>query len=113
MSYAFCRLYSSEGDGNSASGGKHVPVKGASTLEEEKINREEAVSDLSRHNEHAWLGGQDQLDWLNFEKLSIDSKKKESPFLTKRERFKKEFMRRVVPWEKIKVSWDKFPYYIR
>ncbi|WOL00515.1 hypothetical protein Cni_G09228 [Canna indica] len=111
--YACCRLYSSEGDGSNASGGKHVPVKGAANIGNENMSKEEAVFDLkNRCNEHAWLGEQDQLDWLNSEKLSIDSKRKESPFLTKRQRLKKEFMRRVVPWEKIKVSWDKFPYHI-
>ncbi|URE16016.1 hypothetical protein MUK42_01893 [Musa troglodytarum] len=102
----------SDGDGSSASGGKHVPVKGATNFDKESTSKEETFSDSNRCNEHAWLGEQDQLDWLNCEKLSIDSKRKECPFLTKRERFKNEFMRRVVPWDKIKVSWDKFPYHI-
>ncbi|RRT85894.1 hypothetical protein B296_00002818 [Ensete ventricosum] len=103
----------SEGDGSSASGGKHVPIKGATNFDKESTRKEESFSDSNRCNEHAWLGEQDQLDWLNCEKLSIESKRKECPFLTKRERFKNEFMRRVVPWDKIKVSWDKFPYHIR
>ncbi|XP_042395748.1 uncharacterized protein LOC121986044 isoform X2 [Zingiber officinale] len=113
MSYACCRFYSSEGDGNNASGGKHVPVKSATSFDKEKVSKEESISDSRRHVEHAWLGEQDQLDWLSCEKMSIDSQIKESLFLTKRQRFKNEFMRRVVPWEKIKVSWDKFPYHIR
>ncbi|THU61269.1 hypothetical protein C4D60_Mb07t21520 [Musa balbisiana] len=113
ISYNCCRFYSSEGDGSSASGGKHVPVKDATNFDKESTSKEETFSDSNRCNEHAWLGEQDQLDWLNCEKLSIDSKRKECPFLTKRERFKNEFMRRVVPWDKIKVSWDKFPYHIR
>ncbi|XP_009407780.2 uncharacterized protein LOC103990390 isoform X1 [Musa acuminata AAA Group] len=113
ISYNCCRFYSSEGDGSSASGGKHVPVKGATNFDKESTSKEDTFSDSNRCNEHAWLGEQDQLDWLNCEKLSIDSKRKECPFLTKRERFKNEFMRRVVPWDKIKVSWDKFPYHIR
>lgn len=61
---------------------------------------------------HARLGEQDQKEWLNNEKLAIENKKKESPFLTKREKFKNEFLRRVVPWEKLTILWDMFPYYI-
>ncbi|XP_074590357.1 uncharacterized protein LOC141846248 isoform X2 [Curcuma longa] len=113
MAYTCCRFYSSESDGNNASGGKHVPVKSATGFDKEKVSKEEAISDSNHCNEHAWLGEQDQLDWLSCEKLSIDSQIKGSPLLTKRQRFKKEFMRRVVPWEKIRVSWDKFPYHIR
>ncbi|XP_042391032.1 spastin-like isoform X2 [Zingiber officinale] len=113
MPYACCRFYSSEGDGNNASRGKHVPVKSATSFDKEKVSKEESISVSRRHAEHAWLGEQDQLDWLSCEKMSIDSQIKESLFLTKRQRFKNEFMRRVVPWEKIKVSWDKFPYHIR
>ncbi|XP_042458442.1 uncharacterized protein LOC122042399 isoform X2 [Zingiber officinale] len=113
MSYTCCRFYSSESDGNNASGGKHVPVKSVTGFDKEKVSKEEAISDSNHCNEHASLGEQDQLDWLSCEKLSIDSQIKGSPLLTKRQRFKKEFMRRVVPWEKIRVSWDKFPYHIR
>uniref|UniRef100_A0A6N2MRZ1 Protein kinase domain-containing protein n=1 Tax=Salix viminalis TaxID=40686 RepID=A0A6N2MRZ1_SALVM len=51
-------------------------------------------------------------EWLHNEKLAIESKRKESPFLTRREKFKNEFLRRIVPWEKLRVSWDNFPYYI-
>ena len=39
-------------------------------------------------------------------------RRKESPFLTRREKFKNEFLRRVVPREKIHVSRETFPYYI-
>ncbi|XP_074564018.1 uncharacterized protein LOC141820584 [Curcuma longa] len=113
LSYTCCRFYSSEGDGNDASGGKHVPVKSATSFDKEKASKEESISDSSRCVEHAWLGEQDQLDWLSCEKMSIDSQIKESRFLTKRQQFKNEFVRRVVPWENIKVSWDKFPYHIR
>uniref|UniRef100_A0A6N2MFF9 Uncharacterized protein n=1 Tax=Salix viminalis TaxID=40686 RepID=A0A6N2MFF9_SALVM len=49
---------------------------------------------------------------LHNEKLAIESKRKESPFFTRREKFKNEFLRRIVPWEKLRVSWDNFPYYI-
>ncbi|KAK4394692.1 Spastin [Sesamum angolense] len=52
------------------------------------------------------------MEWLKNEKLAIENKKKESPFLSRRERFRNEFLRRVVPWEKITVSWDSFPYYL-
>ncbi|MCV5003214.1 hypothetical protein OFM39_26485, partial [Escherichia coli] len=62
---------------------------------------------------HARLGEQDQKEWLINEKLSIEGRKKESPFLTRREKFKNEVLRRVVPWEKITVSWETFPYYIQ
>ncbi|KAI7724692.1 hypothetical protein M8C21_004569, partial [Ambrosia artemisiifolia] len=82
------RFYSSEGDGRNGSGVNH-------------------------HDAHACLGEQDQKEWLLNEKLAIESKRKESPLLSKRQRFKNEFIRRIIPWEKQTVSWDTFPYYIQ
>ncbi|KAK1278030.1 Katanin p60 ATPase-containing subunit A1 [Acorus gramineus] len=101
-----CRLYSSEGDGRSASDGEHVKDSVKTTCKE-KIRPDVRLCD-----EHARLGVLDQQDWIANERLSIESKKKESPFLTTKERFKNDFLRRVVPWEKITVSWDSFPYFI-
>ncbi|XP_008784537.2 uncharacterized protein LOC103703453 isoform X2 [Phoenix dactylifera] len=112
FSYGLCRFYSSKGDGSNASGDKHVPVKDATNFDKGKTRKEEVLADSKHCNEHAWLGEHDQQEWLNSERSSIDSKKRESPFLTKRERFKNEFLRRVIPWEKITVSWRTFPYYI-
>ncbi|KAJ6825477.1 uncharacterized protein M6B38_376340 [Iris pallida] len=86
------RFYSSESDGSNAIECKHVPTKAA--------------------DGHALLGEQEQQEWFNNERLSINIKRKESPFLTRRERFKNEFSRRVLPWDKITVSWKSFPYYI-
>lgn len=107
------RFYSSEGDGRNASENKHVPVKDGSSIEKGKILREKIKEEVNNPDAHARLGEQDQKEWLRNEKLAIESKKKESPFLTKRERFKNEFLRRLVPSEKITVSWDTFPYYIQ
>ncbi|PKA60472.1 Katanin p60 ATPase-containing subunit A1 [Apostasia shenzhenica] len=106
------RFYSSESDGSNASGGKQIPIKDATKLGEEKSSKEDVLSDLNHNDQHARLGEHEQQEWLKSEKLSIDSKKNESPFLTRRQRFKNEFLRRVVPWEKIAVSWKTFPYYI-
>lgn len=110
--YRSLRLYSSDGDGRNASEDKHVPVKGPTDFEKGKGIRGEVLVESKRSDEHAKLGKQDQQDWLECEKLFIDTKKKESPFLTKRDRFKSEFLRRVIPWEKITVSWEAFPYFI-
>ncbi|KAJ3695608.1 hypothetical protein LUZ60_000985 [Juncus effusus] len=95
------RLYSSKGDGKQVqdSGDKTKAVK-------------EVVNGKVFTTEHARLGELDQQEWLSGEKYMIDSKKKESPFLTKRERFKNEFLRRVIPWEKINLSLANFPYYV-
>ncbi|KAJ6843519.1 uncharacterized protein M6B38_295505 [Iris pallida] len=102
------RFYSSEGDGSSASEGKHIPIKDAKG----KNIKEDILTDSKHNNAHALLGEQEQQEWINSERLSIDIKRKESPFLTKRERFKNEFLRRVLPWDKITVTWKTFPYYI-
>ncbi|KAG0476234.1 hypothetical protein HPP92_013075 [Vanilla planifolia] len=106
------RFYSSDNDGSNASEGKHLPVKDSNEFKCEKSPQEDALSGSKYSNDHAWLGEHDQQEWLKIEKLSIDSKKKESPFLTRRQRFKNELLRRVTPWEKITVSWKTFPYHI-
>lgn len=107
------RFYSSEGDGRNASEDKRVPNKDVVDCEKEKITKEN-TTDSSRHcDAHACLGEHDQREWLKNEKISMDNKKKDSPFLTRRERFRNEFLRRITPWEKITVSWDNFPYYIQ
>ncbi|XP_015895834.3 uncharacterized protein LOC107429632 isoform X1 [Ziziphus jujuba] len=106
------RFYSSEGgDGRNASDDKHVPLKDGVTLDKGKNWHEKGKEDI-RIDAHARLGEQDQKEWLINEKLSIETRKKESPFLTRRDKFKNEFLQKVVPWEKITVSWDTFPYYI-
>ncbi|XP_038898050.1 uncharacterized protein LOC120085874 isoform X2 [Benincasa hispida] len=106
------RRYSSDGDGRNASEGKHIPVKDAANFEKGK-DREEVIREDAKHTDpHAELGVQDQKEWLKNEKLAMESKKRESPFITRYERFKNEFLRRIVPWEKISVSWDTFPYYL-
>ncbi|XP_042478683.1 uncharacterized protein LOC122059726 isoform X2 [Macadamia integrifolia] len=111
LTHTILRFYSSEGDGRNASEDKHVPVKD-SNFEKEKTRQEKVRTDVRHSDEHARLGEQDHQEWLNNENLSIESKKKESPFTSRREKFRNEFLRRVVPWDKITVSWDTFPYYI-
>ncbi|KAF5202494.1 p-loop containing nucleoside triphosphate hydrolases superfamily protein [Thalictrum thalictroides] len=106
------RLYSSKSDGSNPSEDKDVPVKDAANSDKGKTRREKVKVGVTRVDAHARLGEQDQKEWLKNEKLSIESKRKDSPFLCKRERFKNEFLRRMVPWEKITVSWDTFPYHI-
>lgn len=107
------RFYSSEGDGRNESEDKHVPVANRCSFDNNKTQMGQANKDFQLCDEHARLGEQDQKEWLNNEKIAMESKKRESPFLTKREKFKNEFVRRVVPWEKITVSWETFPYYIQ
>ncbi|XP_010261095.1 PREDICTED: uncharacterized protein LOC104600003 isoform X2 [Nelumbo nucifera] len=106
------RFYSSEGDGRNASEDNCAPIKDQANFDKGKSRQKNVRADVRQFDEHAQLGEQDQKDWLNREKLSIESKKKESPFLSRRERFRNEFLRRVVPWEKITLSWETFPYYI-
>ncbi|KAM1064762.1 hypothetical protein ACFX15_019846 [Malus domestica] len=106
------RAYSSEGDGSNASEDNQTPVKGDADLDKGRTSQEKAKEDGRNFDAHALLGEQDQKEWLNSQKITIESKKKESPFSTKREKFKNEFLRRIVPWEKLTVSWDTFPYYI-
>jgi hypothetical protein len=62
--------------------------------------------------EHARLGERDQLEWLRGERFLTGCKRREPTFLTKRQRFRNEFLRRVVPWDKTGVSWNSFPYYV-
>ncbi|XP_060191388.1 uncharacterized protein LOC132621225 isoform X3 [Lycium barbarum] len=97
------RYFSSKGDGSED---KRVHTRDG---DKGTVRKEKNVRHCDAHTQ---LGEQEQKEWLRNEKLSIESKKKESPFLSRRERFKNEFLRRVVPWEKIALSWDTFPYYI-
>ncbi|KAH7840384.1 hypothetical protein Vadar_016229 [Vaccinium darrowii] len=106
------RCFSAEGDGSKASNDENIPVKDGSHFDKGKTRREKVKENAKHCDAHAQLGEQEQNEWLNNEKLAIESKKKESPFLTRRERFKNEFLRRLVPWEKITVSWETFPYFI-
>ncbi|KAJ0799155.1 hypothetical protein HanLR1_Chr00c2185g0836611 [Helianthus annuus] len=106
------RFYSSEGDGRNASENKQVPLKDVSEIDKGVIGKENIKASVNPHDAHACLGEQDQKEWLLNEKLAIESKRKESPLLSKRQRFKNEFTRRIIPWEKQTVSWDTFPYYI-
>uniref|UniRef100_A0A6N2MX41 AAA+ ATPase domain-containing protein n=1 Tax=Salix viminalis TaxID=40686 RepID=A0A6N2MX41_SALVM len=82
------------------------------SFDNEKTQREQVNENAKHCDAHPQLGEQDQKEWLHNEKLAIESKRKESPFFTRREKFKNEFLRRIVPWEKLRVSWDNFPYYI-
>ncbi|KAL8267195.1 hypothetical protein R6Q59_004539 [Mikania micrantha] len=107
-----CRFYSSEGDGRNASENKHIPLGKVSEIDKGNIGKANIKEDVNHHDAHACLGEQDQKEWLLNEKLAIESKRKESPFLSKRQRFKNEFLRRIIPWEKQTISWDTFPYYI-
>lgn len=107
------RVYSSEGDGRNASEDKLTPIKDRSSSDEGNTRQENVNEDVRHFDVHAWLGEQDQKEWLANEKLAIESKMRESPFLTRREKFKTEFLRRIVPWENISVSWETFPYHIQ
>ncbi|KAL8201416.1 hypothetical protein R6Q57_012755 [Mikania cordata] len=107
-----CRFYSSDGDGRNASENKHIPLGKMSEIDKGDIGKANIKEDVNHHDAHACLGEQDQKEWLLNEKLAIESKRKESPFLSKRQRFKNEFLRRIIPWEKQTISWDTFPYYI-
>ncbi|KAJ4866481.1 P-loop containing nucleoside triphosphate hydrolases superfamily protein [Raphanus sativus] len=98
------RRFSSEGDGRNATSEEN--------LSKEKTGKEKSVlGGVNCFDSHAQLGKQDQIDWLNNEKLASESKK-ESPFLNKRERLKNEFSRRIQPWETIQLSFESFPYYL-
>nr|KYP68389.1 Fidgetin-like protein 1 [Cajanus cajan] len=106
------RSYSSEGDGRNASEDNHVHVSDGANFDKGENQKEKFGKDIEHCNAHTRLGEQEQEEWLNNEKLSIESKKRESPFLTRRDKFKNEFMRRIIPWEKINISWETFPYHI-
>lgn len=105
------RSFSSEGDGNKASSDNSSHIKDINS--EKSKNRKGKIVQVDKNSDaHARLGEQEQKEWLDNEKLAMERKKKESPFLTKREKFKQEFLRRIVPWEKITVSWETFPYHL-
>ncbi|TKY67733.1 MSP1 protein [Spatholobus suberectus] len=106
------RSYSSESDGRNASEDKHVHVNDGATFDKGQNQQEKFGKGVKHCNAHARLEEQEQEEWLNNEKLAIEIKKRESPFLTRRDKFKNEFMRRIIPWEKINISWDRFPYHI-
>ncbi|OMO60115.1 ATPase, AAA-type, core [Corchorus capsularis] len=106
------RLYSSKGDGRNASEDNSRPANDCANFDKGKTQTEKVGEDVKPSDAHAQLGEQDQKEWLDNEKHFLEIKKKESPFLSRREKFKNEFLRRVVPWEKIHVSWETFPYYI-
>ncbi|KAL2329131.1 hypothetical protein Fmac_022558 [Flemingia macrophylla] len=106
------RAYSSEGDERNASENKHLHVNDGANFDKGGNQKEKFGKNVEHCNAHTRLGEQEQEEWLNNEKLSIESKKRESPFLTRRDKFKNEFLRRIIPWEKINISWDTFPYHI-
>jgi hypothetical protein len=105
--------YSSESDGRNASEDKQVHVNDGTNFDKGQNQQDNSGKDVKYCDVHARLGKLDQEEWLHNEKLSIENKKRESPFLTRRDRFKNEFLRRIVPWEKINISWDTFPYHIK
>jgi len=107
------RSFSSEGDGRNASEDKHISLNKENGVDDGKTGKEKSNNGVGHLDSHAQLGEQDQIEWLNNEKLASECKKKESPFVNRRERFKNEFLRRIQPWEKIQLSWETFPYYIQ
>ncbi|KAI4339614.1 hypothetical protein MLD38_024532 [Melastoma candidum] len=106
--------YSSGGDERNASENKHEPVKEGAEIDPEGSmwGRDRVVGGASCCDAHSRLGDQEQKEWLANEKLAIESKKRDSPFLSRHDRFKSEFLRRIIPWEKIAISWETFPYRI-
>ncbi|KAG2610671.1 uncharacterized protein LOC120703099 isoform X2 [Panicum virgatum] len=95
-----CRFYSSKEEGvGSAAAGAAAGSGGSG-------------SSSSSEQEHALLGERDQQEWLSGERFRIGCKRRESPFLTRRDRFRNQFLSRVVPWDKTGVSWNSFPYYV-
>lgn len=90
-----------------------MSVKDSTHTDKGKPISEKTGMSLNHCDDHVRLGEYDRLEWLNSEKLSLESKRKESPFLTRRQRFKNELLRRLIPCEKINVSWDTFPYYMQ
>ncbi|XP_047075693.1 uncharacterized protein LOC124685396 isoform X2 [Lolium rigidum] len=71
-----------------------------------------AAGSGGNQQDHARLGEKDQQEWLSGERFLTGCKRRESPFLTKRQRFRNEFLRRVVPWHKSSLTWTNFPYYV-
>ncbi|KAJ8747826.1 hypothetical protein K2173_012416 [Erythroxylum novogranatense] len=106
------RTFSSQGDGRGTSEDEHASMVDGPDFDGGKHSQKTLREDTRSCDAHARLAELDQKEWLSNEKFLIESKKKESPFLTRREKFKNEFLRRVVPWEKIHVSLKTFPYYL-
>ncbi|KAK3159100.1 hypothetical protein QOZ80_2AG0145700 [Eleusine coracana subsp. coracana] len=96
-----CRFYGSKGGVGSAEARGAGPAASAAES-----------SGRCFEKEHARLGERDQQEWLSGERFLTGCKQRQSPFLTKRERFRNEFLRRLVPWEKATLSWQNFPYYV-
>lgn len=107
------RFYSSDRDEGNENYGKHFFVENSSSGNEGGIQRGKKLTGVLHCEEHARLGEQDQKDWLNKGIFSFDNQKDDVKFLTKREKFKVELLKNVIPWEKIPISWDTFPYLIR
>lgn len=116
------RHFSSKGNGRNSNEEKHVPVNNGG--EPDKNKREVTADSVGKtqiekyeltspgSNDHARLGEQDQQEWLQNERLFFQTKKRESPFLSKKSKFRKEILRRLVPWQNINVSWEMFPYFL-
>ncbi|KAF2290219.1 hypothetical protein GH714_004136 [Hevea brasiliensis] len=64
---------------------KQASGKDGVNFDNGKTQQEMAKEEAVHSNAHAQLAEQDQKEWLHNEKLAIESKKKESPFLTRRE----------------------------
>lgn len=101
------------GGGSNENDGKHFSVENSSSVDEGGIRRGKKLTQAQYCEEHARLGEQDQRDWLNNGIFSFDNQKNDVMFLTKREKFKVELLKSVIPWQKIPISWDTFPYLIR
>ncbi|KAL8138086.1 LOW QUALITY PROTEIN: hypothetical protein V2J09_004087 [Rumex salicifolius] len=107
-SYKTLRFYSN----GKSSEDEHVPVVDKANFDKTKVQLGEASKNLQLCDEHARLSAQDQMEWINNEKAATQSIKRESPFLKKKEKLKNYFMQKIIPWERINVSWETFPYYI-
>ncbi|CAO2812763.1 unnamed protein product [Amaranthus hypochondriacus] len=106
------RFYSSKDSGGNARDEEHVSVRDGVNFDKNGAQQIGPKGDALQYDQHARLGEQDQKEWLKNEKQAIENKIKQSPFLTRGEKLKNEFLRRIVPWEKITVSWETFPYYV-
>uniref|UniRef100_A0A0E0L9J9 AAA+ ATPase domain-containing protein n=1 Tax=Oryza punctata TaxID=4537 RepID=A0A0E0L9J9_ORYPU len=100
------------GDGRRPSSSRFYCSKGGVGSAEAAVGSGGGGSSSSSEQEHARLGERDQQEWLSGERFVTGCRRRESPFLTKRERFRDQFLRRVVPWEKATLSWRNFPYYV-
>lgn len=114
----FARRFGAAGRRGRGRGAAAVPVLrlskgGVGSAEARSAAAAEGSSGRCSEQEHAKLGERDQQEWLSGERFLTDCKRRESPFLTRRERFRNEFMRRVVPWEKGNLTWQNFPYYVK